>query len=79
MRPRSFYVVFEFGRAIGVFEGAEAARKASGGQRNYKSFRHKVDAEEFAAWWNYRREQELAPRSTAIRFTRGAANAAQEP
>lgn len=50
MRPRKFYVVHEHGRATAVIEGSTAAKKRSAWSRPFQS---RLDAEEYAAWWNY--------------------------
>lgn len=49
MRPRKYYIAYEFGQATAIIEGCAAARRvhASGG------FTTRLEAEEFAAWWNY--------------------------
>jgi hypothetical protein len=44
------------GRVTHIVRGHQKAR-AIYGTRSYERFRHRVDAEEFAAWWNYRRDQ----------------------
>lgn len=53
MRPLMFYACFAEGLVFGVFEGATAARRACGGRRTYRAFSSRLDAEEYAAWWNY--------------------------
>ena len=44
MRPRKFYVIWELGAVRRIVEGRP---------RNYAgpAFRTRLDAEEFAAWW----------------------------
>lgn len=52
MRPRSWFVVFANGHALAVVQGHEEARRLAPG-RAYRSFTSQLEAEEFAAWWNY--------------------------
>ena len=52
MRPRLFYVIFDSGKVIAIRKGATEARKLSP-HRAYKPFKSELEAEEFAAWFNY--------------------------
>lgn len=63
MRPPRFYAIFDLGRVTAVIKGSRAARAASP-HRGYKSFAQELEAEEFAAWWNFTKDS-LAARSTA--------------
>lgn len=64
MRPKKFYACFLDGIIIAVVEGQAAALTVCGGRRHYRSFKSELDAEEFAAWWNYR--QHLAAELRAL-------------
>lgn len=57
MRPHRYYVCFDNGFAFAVHKGMKAALRACGGRRSYVSFRHQIEAEEFAAWFNYTKER----------------------
>lgn len=52
MRPLSFYVVFNMGEVVAIVEGATAARALTP-VRSYRPFKTRIDAEEFAMWWNH--------------------------
>lgn len=54
MRPMKFYACYEDGFVFAIHEGTAAARRACGGRRHYKAFVSRMDAEEWASWWNYR-------------------------
>lgn len=54
MRPLGYYVIFDFGKAIAVVEGAAQARLLMP-CRGYRRFTTQLAAEEWAAWWNYER------------------------
>ncbi|MBU1335215.1 MAG: hypothetical protein KJ944_19345 [Alphaproteobacteria bacterium] len=45
-------MIFEYGQAVGIAFGLIEARKRHAG---WKSFSTEIDAQEFAAWWNYTR------------------------
>lgn len=49
MRPRKYYVLFALGQAVDIIEGCAAARRLHA----WGSFRTRLAAEEFSAWWNY--------------------------
>lgn len=57
MRPHLFYAVYEYGVITAVHHGAQAARAACGGQRNYRSFKTRTEAEEYSAWHNFDHER----------------------
>lgn len=68
MRPLSYYAVFADGRVTEIVEGAATARKISP-HRAYRRFDSRVEAEEFAAWWNHEhalRREAIAPRTPAV-------------
>lgn len=48
---------------MAVVQGQAAALTVCGGRRHYRSFKTLMEAEEFAAWWNYRE----SPVSTTAR------------
>lgn len=54
VRPRGYFAVFREGKVIRITHGHKAARELSP-ERAYRPFRTELDAEEFAAWWNYER------------------------
>lgn len=49
-RPRKYYVVWLMGAVAGIFHGRDAALSVS---QSFKGFRTQLEAEEFAAWWEY--------------------------
>jgi hypothetical protein len=49
-RPKKFYIFFELGKAMRIIEGCLQARKLNCAK---PTFRTRLAAEEFAAWWNY--------------------------
>lgn len=49
-RPRKVYVVWDWGRVVAIVEGLAAA-KAKG--PSYRAFANRLEAEEYAAWWDY--------------------------
>jgi len=54
-RPRKFYPIFVYGRVASITEGRTTA------ERHHSTgwaFKNRIAAEEFAAWWNYRHDQE---------------------
>lgn len=57
MKPKKYYAVFCDGRVIHICLGAEEARRITP-HRAYRSFRSRLEAEEFAAWWNYANTKE---------------------
>jgi len=56
VRPRGFYAVFRDGRVALICAGYEEAQRASP-HRAYKRFATRLEAEEFAAWWNHEHAQ----------------------
>ena len=62
-RPPNYYVVWTDDRRVLVVKGRAAAAALS---PSFKSFRRELDAEEFAAWWQYRHQ----PVALGIRITR---------
>ena len=50
MRPMKYYIVFEYGLAVAIAHGLEAARTRHAGSNG---FRTALAAEEFYMWWNY--------------------------
>lgn len=67
MRPRGYYVVFTDGLATHVCHGHEEARRHTK-HRAYKRFRTQLEAEEFAAWWNYKNTHQPVPTITTTRM-----------
>lgn len=62
MRPRKYYIYYEYGEARHIIEGSVAARKVHA----WGAFRTRLDAEEHAAWHNYQRRP--IPSTTAQRL-----------
>lgn len=61
MRPHRFFACRnDLGEFTIVLKGQAAARAYSGGTRSYVSFRTQIEAEEYAAWWNYEAPQRAA-------------------
>lgn len=52
MRPLSYYAIFEMGAVTAIATGAVQARALSP-HRGYRPFRTRLEAEEFAMWWNH--------------------------
>ena len=52
MRPRGYFAVFVRPGYIAVCHGYHEARRLSP-CRSYKSFKTRLAAEEYAAWWLY--------------------------
>jgi hypothetical protein len=50
MNVKKYCAVFEDGQIRQIVKGVDKARRISPG---YRKFRTRLDAEEFAAWWNY--------------------------
>mgnify|MGYP001130920323 CR=1 FL=1 len=61
-RPRKFYPVFIHGRIAQIAEGRQAALLSGYGGA---SFKDRLAAEEFSAWWNYKFDKDEAARDTA--------------
>lgn len=49
-RPMKFYVVWDWGRVVGIVEGLAAAKEKG---PSYRAFPTRLKAEEYAAWWDY--------------------------
>lgn len=49
-RPIKYYVIYQYGLAVDIAHGLEAARRLHGGKNGYKTLKR---AEEVAAWHNY--------------------------
>lgn len=62
MRPRGFFACYDELSVFAVVEGYDNARRACGGRRTYRTFRTRLDAEEWAAWFDYQREAARAAR-----------------
>lgn len=56
MRPKGYYTIFDYGRVIAICYGYRAARTLSP-HRAYRRFSSRLQAEEFADWWNYEAAQ----------------------
>ena len=65
MRPQGFYVVWTAAFALALCQGYQTARQLSP-QRSYVRFHTRVQAEEFAMWW----EHEHPPHALGITYTR---------
>jgi hypothetical protein len=50
MRPTYYYAVFVDGQITTIVRSAKAAKLLS---HAYRGFRSRLEAEEFACWWNY--------------------------
>ena len=55
-RPCKWYVVFEYGRVIGIYQGLKALKDRD---IHYGAwgFPTQLAAEEFAAWWEYEHDR----------------------
>lgn len=56
-RPLKYYVVYDWGRAVGVCAGHLEARRL---KCHWNGMATRLEAEEFAAWWNYDRHEKAA-------------------
>jgi len=61
-RPRKYYPVFAHGRISTIIQGRPAALRS--GYAGL-SFKDRLAAEEFSAWWNYQFDKDEAARDTA--------------
>ncbi|MHA6692265.1 hypothetical protein [Devosia sp. A449] len=55
MRPQKYYVFFEHGTARDIVVGCAAARRL---HCAWNGHRTRLEAEEFAAWWNFTHTKE---------------------
>lgn len=57
MRPRAYFACYDDISVFAVVQGYDNARRACGGRRMYRAFKTQLAAEEWAAWFDYQREQ----------------------